>query len=132
VEINLLDLLHQTLLIDNAAVRTNVLDTLYVLMNRSVLRGRDDPFAQMRRQAFAEESLQGYNSVLDTVFAQMTGPNGVDREGYGVGKKFVMVPHPLDLLTEVHLCACDGGIITISLQGCFHYRFILRYVGPVL
>lgn len=93
-EINLLGLLHQTLLVEDNQVRTNVLDTLYVLMNRSVIPAQDEQFISMRREAFSEQSLQGYNQVLDHVFANMisqTGHVGIDREGYGVGKKFVMV-----------------------------------------
>ena len=95
VEINLLGLLHQTLLVDQNELRTLVLDTLYVLMNRSVIPIQDAALIAMRREAFSEHSLQGYGQVLDQVLAGMvTTSNGivdVDREGYGVGKKFVMV-----------------------------------------
>jgi hypothetical protein len=48
----------------------------------------------MRREAFSEENLQGYGQVLDQIFSNMLTNNGtleVDRETYGVGKKFVMV-----------------------------------------
>jgi hypothetical protein len=95
VEINLLGLLHQTLLVDQNELRTLVLDTLYVLMNRSIIPVQDAELIAMRREAFSEHSLQGYGQVLDQVLAAMvTTSNGivdVDREGYGVGKKFVMV-----------------------------------------
>ena len=95
VEINLLGLLHQTLLINNNELRILVLDTLYVLMNRSISPVQDEDLINMRREAFSEHSLQGYGQVLDQVLAGMvTTTNGqidVDRQGYGVGKKFVMV-----------------------------------------
>jgi hypothetical protein len=95
VEINLLDLLHQTLLINNNELRTLVLDTLYVLMNRYASPSHDCDLVAMRREAFSDHSLQGYGQVLDQVLGGMlTTTNGlidVDREGYGVGKKFVMV-----------------------------------------
>lgn len=72
-----------------------VLDTLYVLMIRTIIPAQDVVFSQMRRQAFLEHSLQGYGQVLDQIFSNMiTNTNGtldVDRETYCVGKKFVMV-----------------------------------------
>lgn len=72
-----------------------VLDTLYVLMTRSIIPAQDVSLTQMRRQAFSEHNLQGYGQVLDQIFSTMiTNNNGaldVDRETYGVGKKFVMV-----------------------------------------
>ena len=95
VDINLLALLHQTLLINHNEIRTMVLDTLYVLMTRSIHPVQDIALSRMRRQAFSEQSLQGYGQVLDQIFSNMiTNNNGtldVDRETYGVGKKFVMV-----------------------------------------
>ena len=95
VDINLLALLHQTLLINHNEIRTMVLDTLYVLMTRSTIPVQDMALSRMRRQAFSEHSLQGYGQVLDQIFSNMiTNNNGtldVDRETYGVGKKFVMV-----------------------------------------
>lgn len=95
VDINLLGLLHQTLLIDHNEIRTMVLDTLYVLMTRSIIPSQDVSLTLMRRQAFSEHNLQGYGQVLDQIFSNMiTNNNGaldVDRETYGVGKKFVMV-----------------------------------------
>jgi hypothetical protein len=96
VEINLLGLLHQTLLVDDNDVRTMVLDTLYVLMIRSAVPVQDASLIAMRREAFSEQSLQGYGQVLDQVFANMaTASDGqlvdVNRDAYGVGKKFVMV-----------------------------------------
>jgi hypothetical protein len=95
VEINLLELLHQTLLIEHNEVRTMVLDTLYVLMTRAVIPGQDISLIEMRREAFSEHSLQGYGQVLDQILNQMiitkNGQIDVDREVYGVGKKFVMV-----------------------------------------
>ena len=61
-------------------------------MNRSALPVQDEIFINMRREAFSEQSLQGYNQVLDQVFSKMVLQGGlIDREGYGVGKKFVMV-----------------------------------------
>jgi hypothetical protein len=64
-------------------------------MNRSIIPVQDAELIAMRREAFSEHSLQGYGQVLDQVLAGMvTTSNGivdVDREGYGVGKKFVMV-----------------------------------------
>jgi hypothetical protein len=99
VEISLLQLLHQTLLIDQNELRTMVLDTLYVLMQRVINPLQDTEFIAMRREAFSEHSLQGYSQVLDQVLAGMVNTTGgsidVDREGYGVGKKFVMVLPPL-------------------------------------
>jgi hypothetical protein len=90
-----LGLLHQTLLVDNNDVRTNVLDTLYVLMNRSVVPTQDVEFIAMRREAFSEQSLQGYAQVLEQITEGMIVRSGsqidVNRDGYGVGKKFVMV-----------------------------------------
>jgi hypothetical protein len=69
-----------------------VLDTLYVLMTRSIIPVQDASFIDMRREAFSEDSLQGYGQVLDQVFSTMiTNGSDVDRETYGVGKKFVMV-----------------------------------------
>lgn len=75
-----------------------VLDTLYVLMTRSIIPVQDTELIAMRREAFSEHSLQGYGQVLDQVLAGMITASGnsidIDREGYGVGKKFVMVPLP--------------------------------------
>ena len=75
-----------------------VLDTLYVLMTRSITPVQDKELVAMRREAFSEHSLQGYGQVLDQVLAGMVTTSGnsidIDREGYGVGKKFVMVFHP--------------------------------------
>jgi len=92
----LLDLLHQTLLINHNELRTMVLDTLYVLMTRSAVPVQDAALIAMRREAFSEQSLQGYGQVLDQIFSSMITTNSnqveVDREAYGVGKKFVMVP----------------------------------------
>jgi len=72
-----------------------VLDTLYVLMTRPIVPIQDGPLIAMRREAFLEESLQGYGQVLDQIFSSMITQSGghieVDREIYGVGKKFVMV-----------------------------------------
>lgn len=72
-----------------------VLDTLYVLMTRPSIPLQDGPLIAMRRDAFSEESLTGYKQVLDQIFSSMltrTGSHlGVDRDNYGVGKKFVMV-----------------------------------------
>lgn len=69
-----------------------VLDTLYVLMTRSIIPVQDASFIAMRREAFSEDSLQGYGQVLDQVFSTMiANARDVDRETYGVGKKFVMV-----------------------------------------
>ena len=46
----------------------------------------------MRREAFSEHNLQGYGQVLDQIFSNMiSNARDVDRETYGVGKKFVMV-----------------------------------------
>lgn len=99
MEINLLQLLHQTLLVNQKELRTMVLDTLYVLMTRTVIPVQDTELIALRREAFSEDSLQGYGQVLDQVLAGMVNTDGgsfnVDREGYGVGKKFVMVPLPL-------------------------------------
>lgn len=82
-------------MIKNNELRTLVLDTLYVLMNRTAVPAHDRELIIMRREAFSEHSLQGYGQVLDQVLTDMlTTTNGqidVDREGYGVGKKFVMV-----------------------------------------
>jgi len=95
VDINLLQLLHRSLLVSNNDVRTVVLDTLYVLTTRSVIPLQDNALIRMRRDAFSEDALQGYSQVLDQIFAGMiTNTNGqldIDRETYGVGKKFVMV-----------------------------------------
>lgn len=95
MDINLLGLLHQTLLINHNEIRTMVLDTLYVLMTRSVIPIQDGVLTTMRREAFSEDSLQGYGQVLDQIFSSMLinndGHLDVDRETYGVGKKFVMV-----------------------------------------
>ena len=96
-EINLLGLLHQTLLINHNELRVMVLDTLYVLMSRAAVPVQDASLIAMRREAFSEQSLQGYGQVLDQVFANMATVDngqlvGVDRDAYGVGKKFVMVP----------------------------------------
>ena len=110
VDINLLALLHQSLLVENNDLRTMVLDTMYVLMTRSVVPVTDSPLIAMRREAFSEHSLQGYQQVLDQIFSAMiTSSNGhldVNRETYGVGKKFVMVlppPHQVKLMLLVHL-----------------------------
>ena len=98
MDINLLALLHQTLLVDNNDLRTMVLDTMYVLMTRPVVPVTDLPFIAMRRKAFEEDSLQGYEQVLDQIFSTMvSSSNGhldINRDVYGVGKKFVMVPNP--------------------------------------
>ena len=108
VDINLLALLHQSLLVENNDLRTMVLDTMYVLMTRSVVPVTDSPLIAMRREAFSEHSLQGYQQVLDQIFSAMiVSSNGhldVNRDTYGVGKKFVMVPSPQNpVLTLVHL-----------------------------
>jgi hypothetical protein len=104
VELNLLALLHQTLLVDQNELRTLVLDTLYVLMTRSIVPVQDAELIKMRREAFSEHSLQGYGQVLDQVLAGMiTTTNDiidVDREAYGVGKKFVMVSHTQIMLIK--------------------------------
>src|SRR5580692_9195172 len=93
VDINLLQLLHQSLLVNNIEIRTTVLDTLYVLTTRSVIPVQDTALIRMRREAFSEDALQGYSQVLDQLFADMiTNVNGqldIDRAIYGVGKKFV-------------------------------------------
>ena len=65
-------------------------------MIRSAIPVQDASLIAMRREAFSEQSLQGYGQVLDQVFANMaTASDGqlvdVDRDAYGVGKKFVMV-----------------------------------------
>ena len=110
VETQLLQLLHQTLLINQNELRTMVLDTLYVLMTRGGVPVEDAELIEMRREAFSEHSLQGYSQVLDQVLAGMVKTTGgsidVDREGYGVGKKFVMVSHALPAVADraVHLC----------------------------
>jgi hypothetical protein len=95
-------------LVENNDLRTMVLDTMYVLMTRSVVPVTDGPLIAMRREAFSEHSLQGYQQVLDQIFSAMiTSSNGqlaVNRETYGVGKKFVMVPpQPTRVLIIVHL-----------------------------
>jgi len=99
VDINLLQLLHRSLLVNNNDVRTMVLDTLYVLTTRSVIPLQDNALIRMRREAFSEDALQGYSQVLDQIFSGMiTNRNrqlDIDRETYGVGKKFVMVNAPL-------------------------------------
>lgn len=96
VDINLLALLHQSLLVENNDLRTMVLDTMYVLMTRSAVPVTDSPLIAMRREAFTEHSLQGYQQVLDQIFSTMvvssTGHLDINRDTYGVGKKFVMVP----------------------------------------
>ena len=96
VDVNLLALLHQTLLIDNNDLRTMVLDTMYVLMTRPAVPVQDSLLIAMRRQAFSEHALQGYQQVLEQIFSNMlSSTNGlleVNRDVYGVGKKFVMVP----------------------------------------
>ena len=109
VDINLLALLHQSLLVENNDLRTMVLDTMYVLMTRSAVPVTDSPLIAMRREAFTEHSLQGYQQVLDQIFSTMvvssTGHLDINRDTYGVGKKFVMVP-PLPkvkILITVHL-----------------------------
>jgi Exportin 1-like protein len=98
VDIDLLQLLHQSLLVNNNDIRTTVLDTLYVLTTRSAIPIQDTALIRMRREAFSEDALQGYSQVLDQIFADMiTNVNGqldIDREIYGVGKKFVMVRPP--------------------------------------
>lgn len=98
MDINLLALLHQSLLVDNNDLRTMVLDTMYVLMTRSVVPVTDSPLIAMRREAFSEHSLQGYQQVLDQIFSTMiissNGHLDINRDTYGVGKKFVMVPPP--------------------------------------
>lgn len=72
-----------------------MLDTLYVLTSRPVIPVQDTALIRMRREAFSEDALHGYSQVLDQIFATMiTNTNGqldIDRETYGVGKKFVMV-----------------------------------------
>jgi hypothetical protein len=97
VDINLLQLLHRSLLVNHNEIRTMVLDTLYVLTTRSAIPLQDGPLIRMRREAFSEDALQGYTQVLDQIFSSMiTNINGqldIDRETYGVAKKFVMVRH---------------------------------------
>jgi hypothetical protein len=111
VDISLLGLLHQTLLINHNEIRTMVLDTLYVLMIRSAIPVQDVALITMRREAFSEHNLQGYGQVLDQIFSNMLSNDGhlhVDRETYGVGKKFVMVLISLPKLDAdigvVYLC----------------------------
>ena len=133
IDINLLGLLHQSLVIDHNDVRTMVLDTLYVLMTRPIVPVQDGPLIAMRRDAFSEESLAGYNQVLDQIFSSMLTRTGshleVDRDNYGVGKKFVMVlPSPYKAthrrtrkwgkLRVVYLCTCDCGIDSVTLCAC--------------
>jgi len=60
-------------------------------MSRSIIPAQDDAFVAMRREAFSEQSLQGYNQVLDKIFSQMLTSHGsIHRDSYGVAKKFVM------------------------------------------
>lgn len=109
MDINLLQLLHQTLLVNHKELRTMVLDTLYVLMTRSITPVQDKELVAMRREAFSEHSLQGYGQVLDQVLAGMVTTSGnsidIDREGYGVGKKFVMVISPILYLLTYSISA---------------------------
>jgi hypothetical protein len=60
-------------------------------MSRPVIPVQDEAFIEMRREAFSEQSLSGYNNVVDQIFANILAtPEMVDRETYGVAKKFVM------------------------------------------
>ena len=130
--INLLGLLHQTLLVNDSELRVMVLDTLYVLMTRSIVPVQDTELISMRREAFLEESIQGYGQVLDQVFSNMiTTSNGVldiDRDTYGVGKKFVMVfssCNEADISTFVrwHPPSCFRYIATQSQPYLHFYTY---------